>query len=208
MKRLAWRSAVIRAVGWLNHRHRFAVLGLLCGLIIVVDAAILGRIQWRLGRTLLEDIRRQQRILNTITQHRDRLPQYTRRLKELKEQIRHKQARIPQRMHLPLMLEQISQLAQKNHIAIEELVPLKDNIRSVLQTNDGQYWGLPIRLEGRGAYHDWGRFFEALENHTSMNVTVNEILITAEGSDGRKHPTSLLLEAVLYEPQIKDGASE
>ena len=205
MKRVAWHSAVIRAVDWLNNRHRFVILGLVCGGIVLADGAIIGRLQGRLWHVLVEDIRAQQRILDTIARHQDRLPQYARRVRELREAIKRKQDRIPPRVHLPLVLEQISLLAQKNRIAIEELVPLKDDIRSVLQTEQGQYWALPVQLEGRGAYHDWGRFFEALENHPKMNVTVKEILMTAEGSDGRRHPTSLLLDVVLYEPQGQSG---
>jgi len=72
-----------------------------------------------------------------------------------------------------------------------------------LKNNDGKYFALPILIECRSGYHDFGRFLTEIEKN-DVFLMIEKFTITANTQDMLKHSIKLTVNAIILEP-ITEG---
>ena len=123
-----------------------------------------------------------------------RKDQYQAQLKELKEEKEMIGNRILSEEEIPLIMENISHLARKNDVRINQIMPLKEALKEVLDTEEGKYLSLPILVNSRAAYHDLGRFVNDIEND-KIFMSILAFDIAASGDDPKNHSVRITIKA-------------
>ena len=96
-----------------------------------------------------------------------------------------------------MILENISLLANKNGIKIDQIMPYPQDQSVLLKDKIRKYYALPILLDARGSYHDVGRFLFQIEDENDF-LKVDTFTFSS-GSSFRVHRFKLTLKAVVYE---------
>ena len=123
-----------------------------------------------------------------------RRAQYEEQLEELKAKKKMMANMILSEEEIPLIMENISHLARKNNIRINQIMPLKDTLQKVLDTEDGTYLSLPILVNSRGGYHDLGRFINDIEND-KIFMSILAFDIAGSGDDPKNHSARITIKA-------------
>lgn len=127
----------------------------------------------------------------------ERIPQYREQIREIRDQVEKAQYKVKAKEEVPIILESLSVLANEYDIKIDQIMPRVEEMELILKNDDREYYSLPIYIEARSAYHDFGKFLNRIENkdiYMSMgNFTMSKITNTRENS------LRLTLIAVVYE---------
>jgi Tfp pilus assembly protein PilO len=99
---------------------------------------------------------------------------------------------------VPKVLEKISQYASKYRIRVDQIVPLFEAQEVVLKNKEGKYYSLPILVEGKSSYHDFGKFINALETDQA-SLTIKKFSIMANQQDALKHAIKVTVSAIILE---------
>jgi len=94
----------------------------------------------------------------------ERIMEYKGQIQKLKEGVDALRLRVRTKQEVPIVLEKISRIANKNRVKIDQIMPNPLQQKVLLEGNDKTYFDLPIIIEARSGYHDFGRFINELEN--------------------------------------------
>ena len=130
-----------------------------------------------------------------------RLPQYQKEVRRLEGQLERVSRKIRTREEIPQILENISVVANENGVHIEQIMPNTTVEEPILKNNDGQYFIVPIIVEGRSSYHDFGRFFNQLEEEGVL-LNVPDFTIAANAQEPRLHRVKLTINAIVLEKTL------
>jgi Tfp pilus assembly protein PilO len=97
---------------------------------------------------------------------------------------------------VPVILDTISSVANEYGVKIEELVPETDRLTALTRTPQSQYYALPVSIKARGAYHNFGRFINKLEN-SDLFFIMKDFIIQNDAADPHTHLYSLTINLVL-----------
>jgi len=92
--------------------------------------------------------------------------QLKREVESLQEQIFESRIQVVPKEEVPLVLEIISRLAEKNSISVDQLVPQTENALFLSQDKTRKYYVLAVIFKARSGYHNFGRFLNEIENHS------------------------------------------
>ena len=119
-------------------------------------------------------------------------------IKELMVKSQDINSEIKSKEEIPLILENISRLASKYGVAIDQIVPNPTNEEVIMKNNDGQYLTVPVKVEASGGYHNFGRFLNQLENEEQF-FTISDFSIVGNSQDPVHHSISLTIKALIFE---------
>ncbi|HLF17454.1 MAG TPA: type 4a pilus biogenesis protein PilO [Candidatus Omnitrophota bacterium] len=108
-------------------------------------------------KILSDNLKRTKTDIARITEYKDQI-------QKLKEGFDALRLRVRTKQEVPLVLEKISRIANKNRVKIDQIMPNPLQQKILLEGNDKTYFDLPIIIEARSGYHDFGRFINELEN--------------------------------------------
>jgi len=122
---------------------------------------------------------------------------YRAEVDQLKRKVADINQRVRMRAEVPLILERISVLANSNNVTIDQITPSVIDQRVVLENDQFRYFALPINIEAKCGYHNFGKFINQLQNN-DMFLNVGTFTMTSKFGQ-RKHKIRLTIEAIIYE---------
>lgn len=131
-----------------------------------------------------------------IGQNRDQLEKIRNQVNEVKVKIRSAQ-------EVPLILEDISRIANENGVKIDQLMPLKDQKVLLAKQKDVEYYALPIMVQARSPYHELGRWLAQLESERVF-YGIGNLSIMTNAKDTMRHQVQITLKAAIFEPTKED----
>ena len=127
-----------------------------------------------------------------------RFSAYQNQLNKLKNNFEKLDQKIKGKEDLPLIMENISRLANKHGIRIEQIMPNTAQSKSVLKNIDGEYHSIPISVQAKGEYHDFGRFINQLENE-EVFMLIPEFSIVGGQGRASNQSIKMKIQAIVFE---------
>ncbi len=141
-------------------------------------------------KTVSEDIRKAKADI-------DKLNSYKADLEKATEKFTEANLKVKSRDEISIILEHIAYIANETGMKIDQIMP--DMLGQELLTENDQrkYFDLPIYMEARSSYHNFGRFMNKVEqNDISLRIGTFTIVVT---SDTRNHMIKMTFKATIFE---------
>ena len=122
---------------------------------------------------------------------------YKKQIERAEEKLKATSGKIRPREAVPLVLENISRIANKNGIKIEQMVPQSGDQKILTSTKERKYYSLPIVVDAKGGYHNFGRFLNQMENE-GLYLAVTSFSLTS-GGESKTHSIKFTLKAIVFE---------
>lgn len=126
-----------------------------------------------------------------------RSKQYELQVEKLREDVAKSNAKLKFREEVPVILENISRMADGNGVEIDQIMPDVQDQQVLLENNERCYYSLPISIKARSSYHDFGRFLSQLESG-EIFINVSSFGVVSSRRE-KKHLVEVILDAVVYE---------
>lgn len=178
-------------------------LALILGGILVLDFLLILSFQLRALNALGPQLREAKDQLATAQNDIQRMPQYQAELTKLRGQKTALEGRVKKREEIPQLVEHISQLASQNHIALLQILSDFEAQKFLVKNPEGTYYRVPIMLEAKGGYHQFGRFMDQLE--TLGGTEIAELSVFSGAADPDRHAIKLILQVIVLEAVEKEG---
>ncbi len=186
----------------LNPKYRYYVFGGVLIFIFLITYFVFTRPQLEQLKKIIPEIKNLSHDIQKAQTNIKQRAHYEKQLGELKENIQKIKVGVLTREDVPLILEQISQLATKNGVKINQLMPQPDQEQSLFTYDQLNYFVFPIFMEARAGYHNFGRFLNALEKE-NLSFKIQGLSITST-EESLNHAIQLTLQSVLVEElQVK-----
>ncbi len=186
----------------LDEKNLYYLFGGILVLIFVLDYLVLMRPQlnslYKLGpniATLSDDIARTKNDTGKVEE-------YKKEIDRLAEELENAKARVRSKEEVSIILEQLSVLADKNGIKIDQFAPVFQDQTKVLDNKDVVYYTLPIDIEARATYHDFGRFINDLEN-ANLFFKVSDFSI-AHTEESKYNVVKVTVLTIIFEKNKKE----
>ncbi|MFA5260351.1 MAG: type 4a pilus biogenesis protein PilO [Candidatus Omnitrophota bacterium] len=127
-----------------------------------------------------------------------RVSQYKKELSLLEDKYQNLQRRIKRKEDVPLLLENISRIADKCGVKIEQILPQTAMNDPVLENNEGKYFSIPIVIEAQSGYHQFGQFLNKMERDGIFWRLPNFSIQTGV-EDSQTASMNLAIELVVFE---------
>lgn len=153
-------------------------------------------------QTLIPKVRDLGQDIQNSQNNIQRLPQYQKELIQLKLKLTSVSRKIRTKEELPVLLETISRIAGRTNLKLEQVMPHASVQQPVLENADGKYFAIPIMVEAKSGYHDFGRFLNQLELEGIFS-DLTDFAITSEAGDQNRHSIRMTLKCLLLEKKDK-----
>ena len=127
----------------------------------------------------------------------EKLNTYKGDLEKASQKFEEANLKIKSRDEISYILEYIANIANETGVKIDQIMP--DMLGQDLLTENPQrkYYELPIYMEARSGYHEFGRFMNKIEqNDISLRMGTFSIVVT---NDTRLHAIKMTFQATIYE---------
>lgn len=175
----------------------YLIIGLLF-VILILDYMLVMQFQLRTLSSLNPKIKTLAEEVTTTRNNIRRLSQYKEEIARLGGELERINQRIRRREEIPHILENISVLANKNGVKIEQIMPDTQLDEPILKNNEGQYFPVPIIIEAKSGYHNFGRFLNQMEEEGVL-MNVSEFTIAANAQDMRWHSIKLTINTIVFD---------
>lgn len=178
-----------------KNRHYFLIGALV--FIFLLDYFILMRPQLDTLTKISPEIKLLSQDLEKAREDIQKLGFYQGEVKRLEGQVAQTSQTIKSKEEVSIILEQISRMANQNNIRIDQIMPSIEEQKMLLKDKNRTYYALPILVQAKSGYHDFGRFLNQLEkNDLFLYVTSFSII---SGEDVRAHALKMNLQAIVFE---------
>ncbi len=126
------------------------------------------------------------------------IEQYKEDLIKVRQQLKEQGSTILSQEEIPTILDNISKLARKTDVQINQIMPMKESKKMVLQNDDGRYYSMDILIMGRGGYHELGRFFGEIETDPIF-MSIGDFDIASKSDDNKRHVIQITIKAFIIE---------
>ena len=126
-----------------------------------------------------------------------KLKTYRADLQKVSEKFATANLKVKSRNEVSFILEYIAYVASEAGVKIDQIMP--DTLSQELLTENDQrkYYDLPIYMEARSSYHNFGHFLNKIEqNDISLRIGTFSIVVT---NDTRNHAIKLTFKATIFE---------
>jgi len=181
----------------IDGNNRYYVLVGFLAVVLLLDYFFIMSPQLAQLRKINPDIKAVSDEINQTKTDMQKLEDYRKNLDELSRKFEEANLRVKSRTEIPAILEHIASIASETGVKIDQIMP--DTLDQELLTENSQmkYYDLPIYMEARSGYHDFGQFLSRLnKNDISLRVGAFTIIAT---SDTRYHLVKLTFRATVYE---------
>ncbi|HQP10441.1 MAG TPA: type 4a pilus biogenesis protein PilO [Candidatus Omnitrophota bacterium] len=105
--------------------------------------------------------------------------------------------KIKSKEEISVVLEYIANVANETGVKIDQITPDMLGQELLTENNQRKYFDLPIYMEARSGYHDFGRFLNKIEqNDISLRVGTFAVVVT---NDTRLHSIKMTFKATIFE---------
>ncbi|HRZ39901.1 MAG TPA: type 4a pilus biogenesis protein PilO [Candidatus Omnitrophota bacterium] len=203
LKQLDVKEKIMEFVVKLNEKNPYyVIIGVLVCLLLI---DYFGLMQFQLGalRELNPKIQQIKTDFKLLEDGQKRMDQYQKESQRLDEKMGNMDLLIRTRAEIPSILENISRIGNKNRMRIEQIVPDTALDEPVMKNGEGAYYLMPIVLEAKGGYHEFGRFLNQLEREGIVANVSRLSMIGDEESGQRQHQISITMNTIIFEPALK-----
>jgi Tfp pilus assembly protein PilO len=189
----------------LDPKYRYVIFGAALLVVFVLNYFILlhplmGSLHQMSAKTseIRQNLQGVKSDIARIDQNRAQLDKIRTQINEVKIKIRSKQ-------EVPLILEDISRVANHTGVKIDQLMPMRDQQEVLAKSENTKYYALPIMIQARSAYHDLGRFLAQMEAD-KIFYSVANLSITANPKETTHHMVQLTIKSVIsekYDPKTE-----
>jgi Tfp pilus assembly protein PilO len=199
-------SGVIAQFNNLDVKVRLTIFGACVAAIVALDYFLLIRLQLKwladiqtATQTVIADTGRVKADLQRVGQIKENVESTRKEMDMIKAKVRPME-------QVPVILEEISKVANEFHVDIQQLEPLKNEKEPLLpeekakpaakgakapaKTAVSEYYTLPIVITARSGYHMFGQFLNKLES-SNLLFMVRDLHIQGDGGEGLTISTSL-----------------
>lgn len=170
-------------------------------LIFILDVLVFMRPQFKAMTKINQKIRGLSRDMKTLKSDAQRIDELKGQLEQLKTEVAQVSGKIFSKESVPLILENLSRLANENGMKIDNIKPLSDQERLVSEKKGRSYLALPIELQAKAGYHNLGKFLNRLERG-EIFFKIKDFTVTPT-PDFKTHNVQLTLETIVYEETQK-----
>jgi len=176
----------------------YLIIGLLM-LVLLLDYVFIMQFQLGALRTLGPKISEIKDNFKQFETNRGRVEKYKSDVKALVVRLAELDKRLRTTEEIPAVLGDFSRAANRNKIFVEQVLPETDFGDPVLKDAQGKYYLLPIVLDARSSYHNFGRFLNELETKATL-IKVDGITVGSSTENPRQHIVKLRIQAVIFDP--------
>ncbi|MBF0478674.1 MAG: type 4a pilus biogenesis protein PilO [Candidatus Omnitrophica bacterium] len=101
--------------------------------------------------------------IKKLKNDRQQINQYKKQVADLTKDTEKLSLRIRPKEEVSVVIESISHLANKYNVKLDQINPNLSDQQKIMDSQGKSYYRLPILIDGRSGYHDFGRFLNALE---------------------------------------------
>ena len=127
-----------------------------------------------------------------------KIDQYKKDVERLKAESEKALKRVKSKEELPVILEEISVIADRNKVKVDQIMPAVQDQQKITENKGSAYYRLPIEIEMRSSYHNFGRFINQLENAEVFLKVASFSMTHLESSTD--NTVKLTVDAVVFEP--------
>ena len=127
----------------------------------------------------------------------DKLNTYRADLQEASKKFTEANLKVKSRDEVSFVLEYIAYVASETGVKIDQIMPDTLSQELLTENNHRKYYDIPIYMEARSSYHDFGIFLNKIEqNDISLRIGTFSIVAT---NDTRQHAIKLTFKATIFE---------
>jgi|SRR3989338_162234 len=178
-----------------KNRHYFLIGALL--FIFLLDYFILMRPQMVILTKISPELKLLSQDIEKAREDIGKLGFYQAEVRRLESQLAQTSKTIKSKEEVSIILEQISRMANRNNIRIDQIMPSMEEQKVLLEDNKRTYYALPILVQAKSGYHDFGRFLNQMERNDLFLYVASFSIIT--GEDVRAHALKMNLQAIVFE---------
>lgn len=194
-------SKLIEYFNNLNDQARYAVLGGVVLLIILLDVLLLALPQIGAITDTNNQIKKMTEDTQQVLVDRQRVGQLRKNLQGDRIELSSLTKRMRPIQEVPAILSTISSIANDYSVKIDQLVPEKSQQEALTTDKDGKYYALPVVIKARSGYHMFGRFLNKLENEDFYFI-MKDFIIQNDGKDPNTHLFSLTIKIILVDKTL------
>ncbi len=193
-----------RIVSACRDRNPYLPVGLAVLGVLALDYVGVLQFQIRTLNALKTQVITLESDLRDVHKNRDRLPELQTEDMRLQERLRVLKSRSPAKDEIPFVIEKVSRLASRRHLEIVQILSDTARARTEVEENGLRYVSLPVVMELRGGYHDFGRFLAALEQEDLIRG-IRRLSVTAVDQDPLRHAVEVTLDVIYHEDETEGG---
>jgi Tfp pilus assembly protein PilO len=191
-------SKTLESFNNLNDQSRYAVLGGVVVMIILIDAFLLVLPQIGSIADINDQIKRMSEDTQQVLIDRQRTNELKKNLQDARGQLSLLSQKVRPIQEVPIILSTISSIANQYGVKIDQLEPEKGSQEALTTSADGKYYALPIEIKAHGGYHMFGRFLNKLENENIFFI-LKDFIIQNDEKDANTHLFSLTIKIILVD---------
>ncbi|MBN1869965.1 MAG: type 4a pilus biogenesis protein PilO [Candidatus Omnitrophica bacterium] len=135
--------------------------------------------------------------INKAKEDIDRLNTYRVNLEEISKKLAEADLKVKSRDEVSFILEYIAYVANETRVKIDQIMPDMLNQELLTENDQRRYIDIPIYMEARSSYHEFGKFVDKIEqNDISLRVGTFSIVVT---NDTRLHAIKMTFKATIFE---------
>jgi len=191
-------SQLSGTVAKVNEKNPYYTLGAFLLVLFLLDYFLLMQVQlgvlFRLNpkvTTAVEELKTTRADIAKVGEYRQQIVALEAKVKKINEKIH-------ARDEVPLVINKVTRLAKNNGVRIEQIMPDSSSAEPIVKDSEGQYYAVPLRIDARATYHDFGRFVNHLEREEAF-LTIGDFMIEASPADSSLHVIKLTLNAIVFE---------
>ena len=199
MKKIDIKEEALKVINKINEKNPYYLLIGVLIFLLVFDYLLLMQFQLKaiqkLGPRIIE-------ISDNFKQFeldRSRVAKYKNDIFYLDNQLGQLEKRIKTTEEIPVVLEELSRIANHHKFFVEQILPEMQLGKPVLKDNTGNYYLLPVMVQGRGSYHGFGKFLNELETAGSL-MRIEMLSINENVENPRQHNIRFKMQTVIFEP--------
>ncbi len=135
--------------------------------------------------------------IDSVKKNRGKIGQYKVDVEKLKKELAVISLKVKTKEEVPIILERVSRLANKNGIKIERIMPNEQGKKTLLEESGRRYYSLPIIIVAKCEYHDFGHFLNMIEKDEIALKTGTFTISKEEGV--KQQAVKLTINAIMYE---------
>ncbi|MCK5215093.1 MAG: type 4a pilus biogenesis protein PilO [Candidatus Omnitrophica bacterium] len=192
------KAKITGGITKIYENNPFLLIGGVILVVLLVDYFLVMQFQLRILGTLNPKISERSQELKTTQNNVERMPQYKKEAGRIESELARASRRIKTKEEIPLVLKDISRIANIHSVRIEEVFQDTSLDNPILENSEGKYYILPVEIQARSSYHDFGRFLNQLENEGAI-MNIPEFKIAASSGETAKHSIRLVINTVVLE---------
>jgi type IV pilus assembly protein PilO len=174
----------------------FVFVGILLA-VFLLDYFLLMRPQLSALRKISPEIKSVSDNIKKAKEDIKKLKTYRADLQDVSEKFATANLKVKSRNEVSFVLEYIAQIASETGVKIDQIMPDTLSQELLTENNQRKYYDLPIYMEARSSYHDFGNFLSKIEqNDISLRIGTFSVVVT---NDTRHHAIKLTFKATIFE---------